>query len=248
MTQPTVQAAVRGVLLDVEGTTSSIQFVYEVMFPFARRGLDAYLQSNWDSSACREACEQIATDAGHQSLAAWAAGQQAKPQALIAAEATRLMDNDIKSTGLKQLQGLIWRAGFESRQMIAHIYPDVPPALEAWQSAGINLRVYSSGSVEAQRLFFGHTKHGDLSRHFTGHHDTRVGPKRQTESYQRIADHWGVEANDVLFLSDISEELDAAHDAGMQTALLLRPGNKPQRHGHGHTQISSFGQLKLAKR
>ncbi len=214
---------VRGVLLDVEGTTSSVKFVYDVMFPFARREMRAYLDRAWETSECADACEQIARDAGHESMDAWAAESGKPRQELVATEATRLMDADIKATGLKQLQGLVWRGGFESGQLVAHVYPDVPPALAAWRESGIDLRVYSSGSVEAQRLFFAHTEQGDLLPLFSGHYDTTTGGKRDLASYTTIAQDWGVSPGEVLFLSDVAEELDAARSAGMQTGLSATP-------------------------
>lgn len=238
-----IHAEVQGVLLDVEGTTSAVEFVYDVMFPFARQGLAAYLCDCWDKPDCQQACEQIAQDAGHESLELWAAG--ADPRRLVEAEALRLMDGDLKATGLKQLQGLIWRSGFERGQMVAHVFPDVPPAIEAWRNAGVDLRVYSSGSVTAQRLFFGHTECGDLLPLLSGHYDTHIGAKRESDSYTRIADDWRLPANVVLFLSDVTAELDAARDAGMHTALLVRPGNATQPEGHGHTVAESFAEIDL---
>lgn len=234
-----MQANVRGVLLDIEGTTSSVKFVYEVMFPYARRELDAYLSRAWNTEASAAACEQIARDAGGPSLAVWTGDKD--PLQAITAEVIRLMDADVKATGLKQLQGLIWRAGFESGQMVAHVYPDVPPALAAWRAAGLDLRIYSSGSVDAQRLFFGHTECGDLLPLFSGHYDTQIGGKREPASYTAIAQDWRLPPGDVLFLSDIAAELDAAQAAGMQTGLVLRPDNEPQ--PKGHPRIASFGEL-----
>lgn len=144
----------RGILLDIEGTTSSISFVYDVMFPFVRRELEAYLTNHWGEPELTAACEAIARDAGNTSLSA--------SRDSIQAEVIRLMDGDVKTTGLKQLQGLIWDAGFKSGEMKAHVYDDVPPAIAAWNSAGLDVRIYSSGSVQAQKLFFGHTIAGNL--------------------------------------------------------------------------------------
>lgn len=234
-----------GVLMDVEGTTSSVKFVYDVMFPFARRELGAYLAQAWDEPACQAACEQIAADAGHASLAAWTATTGGSTRELVEAEATRLMDADQKATGLKQLQGLIWKSGFDSGEMVAHVYPDVPPALDRWRAAGVDLRIYSSGSIQAQKLFFGHTQQGDLLPLLTGHYDTTTGPKREAASYTAIAADWGLAPESILFLSDITAELDAARDAGLQTALLLRPDNAPVEPGHGHAEVTSFGEIEV---
>lgn len=239
-----MQVSAQGVLLDVEGTTSSVHFVYDVMFPYARRQLADYLATQWQTEACQAACEQIAQDAGHDSLAAWTSNQDAP--ALVTQEVLRLMDGDVKATGLKQLQGLVWRSGFESGEMTAHVYPDVPPAFHAWREQSIDLRIYSSGSVTAQQLFFGHTEQGNLLPLLSGHYDTQIGPKREAASYRNIAEDWGLPASEVLFLSDVVAELDAAQQAGMQTGLLLRPGNAEQPAGHAHPQLASFAEIALS--
>ncbi|MEM8866221.1 MAG: acireductone synthase [Planctomycetota bacterium] len=243
----------RGILLDIEGTTSAIAYVYDVMFPYARTGLDGYLESHWGEAPLAEASEQIAQDAGHESLAAWS--QTGDAQQRVRDEAIRLMDADIKATGLKQLQGLIWEAGFKSGELRAHVFPDVPPALRAWQVAGMDLRIYSSGSVHAQQLFFGHVdlddesskdgKSGSLLPYFSGHYDTTTGPKREAASYKKIADDWQLPAADVLFLSDVVAEVDAAREAGMATSLVLRDGNAPVEDVNGHATIRSFDELTI---
>jgi enolase-phosphatase E1 len=252
-----IDHASRAILLDIEGTTSSVSFVYDMMFPFARRNLHAYLDSDWETEECRAACEQVARDAGHASLAEWAedaAGSEggdddvaALQRRLVHDEVVRLMDDDVKATGLKQLQGLIWRSGFESGELKAHVYDDVPPALDAWCSQGCDIRIYSSGSVQAQKLFFGHTIAGDLLDHFRGHYDTTTGPKREAESYRRIAADFGVPAGDILFLSDVAEELDAAKEAGLKTGLLRRPGNAEPPADHGHDELTDFTQVRLVE-
>jgi enolase-phosphatase E1 len=224
-----------GILLDIEGTTSSISFVYDVMFPFVRRELDDYLRRHWGQPELAAACDAIARDAGQPALAS--APDQVK------AEVLRLMDGDVKSTGLKQLQGLIWESGFKSGEMKAHVYDDVPPALTAWNQAGQDVRIYSSGSVQAQKLFFGHTIAGNLLLHFRGHYDTMTGPKREAASYVAIAAAFALPPRDILFLSDVTAELDAAKEAGMQTALVLRSGNAATKPGHGHPEIHNFAEV-----
>ncbi len=237
----------RGVLLDIEGTTSSVSFVYDVMFPAARRDLERFLRENWQTGEVRDACDLIAHDMGHDSLQVWCGSQTDDSQRqTVQEQVVRLMDSDAKTTGLKQLQGLIWRDGFESGSLRAHVYDDVVPALTAWNEAGLDVRIYSSGSIQAQKLFFGHTIHGDLLGQFRGHYDTTIGPKRELASYQRIAGEFGIPAQDVLFLSDVVAELDAARSAGLQTALCVRPGNAEVADGHGHAQIASFAQVELA--
>lgn len=239
----------RGVLLDIEGTTSSVSFVYDVMFPFVRRELQAYLSSNWGAESLNAACELIARDAGHESFTAWSAGaaSDAERRQLVADEITRLMDGDIKATGLKQLQGLIWQAGFESGELRAHVYDDVPAALSTWNEAGIYVRIYSSGSIAAQKLFFGHTIAGDLLQCVRGHYDTTTGAKKEPASYEQIASAFGLPAGDILFISDVVAELDAARAAGLQTALSLRPGNANVEPSHGHVEITTFAEVKICK-
>ena len=236
----------RGILLDIEGTTSSISFVYDVMFPFARRELAGYLRDQWGAGELSEACELIARDAGHDSFAAWVKDTSPDDaRRLVQDEVLRLMDGDVKATGLKQLQGLIWRAGFESGEMRAHVYDDVPPALAAWQTAGIDIRIYSSGSTAAQRLFFGHTVAGDLLDHFRGHYDTTTGAKQEVDSYNKIAADAGIPAGELLFISDVLAELAAASTAGLRTALAVRPGNATVAAGHSHPELTSFDQVRL---
>lgn len=241
------QLAASGVLLDIEGTTSSISFVYDVMFPYARRELDGYLEARWHDEDCRAACAQLARDLGFDSLAAFAGedATEAEQRLMVRGEVVRLMEADAKTTGLKQLQGLIWKEGFESGEMRAHVFDDVPPALLRWNANGLDVRIYSSGSVPAQRLFFGHTEYGDLLRHFKGHYDTTTGAKREAGSYAAIADDFDLPADEIVFLSDVIAELDAASTAGMKTCLCDRPGNKPVEAGHGHPVISNFAQLEL---
>ncbi len=235
----------RCLLLDIEGTTSSVRYVYDVLFPYAYERMGAFLKQNFSAPDVRAAAEQVARDAGAADLAGWLATQAgADPAEAVAAEALRLMDDDIKATGLKQLQGQIWKGGFEGGALRAHVYPDVPPALRSWTAAGRQVRIYSSGSVEAQRMFFGHTEHGDLLSYFSGHYDTRIGPKREAASYEAIARHCELSAGDLLFLSDIVAELDAARAAGMRTGLLLRPGNSPQP-AHDHPAIETFDAITL---
>ena len=242
------QFAARGILLDIEGTTSSISFVYDVMFPFVRRELDGWLEENWDSDACQAACRQIAIDAGCKDDRRQSHlpqnGESLHPQD-ISDEVVRLMDDDVKATGLKQLQGLIWESGFTSGEMLAHVYEDVPGALLNWNANGLDVRIYSSGSIAAQKLFFGHTEFGNLLPQFNGHYDTTTGSKKDQASYAAIAHEFDLPAGEIVFLSDVIAELDAARAAGMQTCLCIRPGNKPVEPGHGHPAVSNFAHLEF---
>jgi enolase-phosphatase E1 len=202
------------ILLDIEGTVSPLAFVHDVMFPYARKHAAAWLGAHWG----HEVIAQLARDAGVSSF----------HNALDAEDAVhRLMDADAKVTGLKQLQGLIWEQGFKSGDLCARLFADVAPGLQRFKEAGLVLRIYSSGSTHAQRLFFAHTEAGDLTALLSGYYDTTLGPKREAASYCAIAAHAGAPAGEILFLSDVVAELDAASTAGMRTGLALRPGNPP---------------------
>jgi enolase-phosphatase E1 len=241
----------RGILLDIEGTTSSVSFVYEVMFPYVRKHLTFEVFANWLEPEYIEAFHAIAKDNGHDSLDAWLKAQgltrenPIRAADVICKEVTRLMDADVKATGLKALQGLIWQSGFESGELKAHVYDDVLPALTAWTAAGNDVRIYSSGSVQAQKLFFGHTIAGNLLAHFRGHYDTTTGPKKEAESYRRIAADFKLPPTEILFLSDVVAELDAARQAGFQTALVIRPGSgaSPPIAEPSHPAIHSFVEI-----
>lgn len=230
----------RGVLLDVEGTTSSIAFVYEVLFTFARERVGDFLVAHGNDAAIRPAAIAILAEAGDP----WSDGDD--PSTFVprsAAAARELMRRDAKFGPLKTLQGLIWRSGFEAKSLVSHVFDDVPAALELWSGSGLDVRIYSSGSVEAQKLFFGHTAHGDLTPHLRGHYDTATGPKRETVSYERIAADMDLDPRQILFVSDVGEELDAARRAGMQTALADRPGNRPATSVFDHPVVTTFADI-----
>jgi enolase-phosphatase E1 len=201
------------ILTDIEGTTSSIDFVKDVLFPYARERLPAFVVTHADDSDVQHWLHEAAKEAGLVS-----ATQQEIIELLQS-----WIDADRKSTALKALQGMIWRDGYAGGEYRAHVYPEVPARLRAWHAAGLRLYVYSSGSVPAQKLFFAHTEAGDLCPLFSGYFDTETGPKREAASYRRIAEAIGLPPGEILFLSDIEAELDAAAAAGMQTTLLARP-------------------------
>ena len=159
------------------------------MFSFVRRELDGYLSAHWNTPFLRNACDQIARDAGHLDIIQWCGktSDEIERRQVVRDEVIRLMDADAKMTGLKQIQGLIWRSGFASGELQAHVYEDVPPALEAWNRAAIDVRIYSSGSIGAQKLFFAHAICGTLLPLIGGHYDTATGPKTEPEIYARIA-------------------------------------------------------------
>ena len=234
----------RILLLDIEGTTSSIAYVYEKLFPYVRGELRAYLAAHWNDLETREACERLAREAGAASLNAFAGGnEKCAGVEKIAAEIFRLMDSDVKSTGLKELQGLVSRAGYASGKLRSHFYPDVPPALKRWTDKGMRCCVYSSGSIAAQKNFYSHAEAGDLSAYIQANFDTTTGPKREAASYEKIAAALNADAGSVTFFSDVVEELNAAKEAGMGTVLIVRPGNKPALEGHGHKVAGDFNAI-----
>jgi len=204
---------VRAVLTDIEGTTSSIAFVKDVLFPYARERLPRFIEATRDDPTVARWLDATAREAGIDD----------PHSRRVVDTLLRWINEDRKATPLKALQGMIWKSGYEAGDYKAHIYPEVPAKLRAWKAHGLRLYVYSSGSVAAQKLFFGHTEAGDLGDLFDGWFDTEVGGKRERGSYLRIAEAIGLAPPAILFLSDIAAELEAAHGAGMQVTQLCRP-------------------------
>lgn len=193
---------------------------------------------------------QLANDDGAADWESWLARQSIAPtNASSAREAVRvqilkLMDIDSKSTGLKTLQGLIWANGFHSGKLQAHVFEDVLPAIESWRAKNIDIRIYSSGSIAAQKLFFGHiADRANCLYLFSGHYDTTIGSKRESASYQRVASDWGLPAEEILFISDVEAELIAASQAGLQVAASIRPGNLPLPESAPWPKITSFSEV-----
>jgi enolase-phosphatase E1 len=229
----------RAILLDVEGTTSSISFVHDVLFSHAKAHIADFLAARRHDAEVRAAAAGIATAAGLPAMNLDDADELGR----VSLAAIDLMNRDVKSTPLKLLQGMIWRGGYESGELVAHVFDDVPPALAQWSDSGLDVRIYSSGSIEAQRLFFGHTSHGSLLPHLRGHYDTTTGPKREAASYAAIAADMGLEPRRILFVSDVGEDLDAARRAGMATALAVRPGNRQPGGLLEHEPLESFAEI-----
>ena len=222
------------ILTDIEGTTSSISFVKDVLFPYARRELPRFVRERGDEPEVRRWLDMVAAEHGGICQ-----------DAVIVETLQGMIDQDRKHTALKALQGMIWLEGYRSRDFSAHVYPDVAPRLRAWRDAGHQLAVYSSGSVAAQKLLFGNSDAGDLLPLFDAFFNTEAGHKRDADSYRLIADRLHRAVGDVLFLSDVVAELDAAREAGMRTVLLDRREDYPQpRIGedatHGHLRVESF--------
>jgi enolase-phosphatase E1 len=207
----------RGILLDIEGTTTPIAFVYDVLFPFARTHA-AELLATADLNTLR--AEYDADTARGLQPPPWSSG----PVRYL----HWLMDQDRKSAALKELQGRIWQQGYANGLLHGEVFPDVPPALERWKRQGVDIRIYSSGSVLAQRLLFSTTRSGDLTGFLSGYFDTTTGPKTEAASYRSIAGAFALPPRDLLFISDVTRELDAAAAAGVGTLLCIRPGNAPQ--------------------
>lgn len=231
-----VQASgVRAVLTDIEGTTSSIAFVKDVLFPYAREHLLRFVETHRDDPEVARWLDATAHEAGIDD-----------PRSRRVTDTLlRWIDEDRKATPLKALQGMIWKAGYEAGDYKAHIYPEVPAKLRAWKARGLKLYVYSSGSVPAQQLFFGHTEAGDLAPLFDGWFDTEVGGKRERGSYLRIAEAIGLAPPAILFLSDIAAELDAARGAGMQALQLCRPPERCSETGM-HPCVADFDTITIA--
>lgn len=208
------------VLLDIEGTTTSISFVFDSLFPYAANHLVDFLAGKANDPAVKAACDAVRKDAlpDEQKLA---------PEQQVIAVVRRQMAADNKATGLKQLQGLIWKHGYESGAIKGHVYPDVPACFAAWRQQGRPIAIYSSGSVLAQKLLFRHSVAGDLSVHLAGHYDTTSGSKREAGSYASIAAAWGIKPDNITFCTDQPGEAEAAAAAGMVSVILMRPGNAP---------------------
>jgi len=203
---------IRAIVTDIEGTTSSISFVKDVLFPFAYERLPAFIETHGDKPEVQFWLHQAAEEEGIVEA----------PRQEIIELLLRWIKEDRKSTALKALQGMIWQEGYEAGEYRAHMYPEVSARLHAWRADGLHLYVYSSGSVPAQKLFFKYSEAGDLTPMFAGYFDTETGPKRERRSYELIAEAIGEQPGHILFLSDIVEELDAARDAGLRTGWLLR--------------------------
>jgi enolase-phosphatase E1 len=204
---------IQAIVTDIEGTTSSLSFVKDVLFPYARRRVGAFVRANGH----RPEVKRLLDDARA------AAGKALDVEALIAA-LERWIDEDRKITPLKALQGLIWEHGYRNSDFQGHVYPDAVRQLRAWRDRGLALYVYSSGSVKAQQLLFAHTAFGDLTNLFSGYFDTTIGGKKEAESYRRIAQALNLPPDRILFLSDVKEELDAARTAGFAVRWLVREG------------------------
>ena len=220
------------ILTDIEGTTSSLSFVRDVLFPYSRTHLPAFIKAHAQDPLIQKELEAI-----NQLKGAVLTQEEAIDQLLT------WIQQDQKVTPLKALQGLIWEAGYEQGDFHGHLYEDAARMLKVWASQGLKLYVFSSGSIKAQKLLFGHTEEGDLSPLFSDFFDTRIGSKQDPEAYRAIARATRQPASSILFLSDIGTELDAARAAGMATTQLIRE-NQPI-HSEQHAVAKTFDDIAL---
>jgi enolase-phosphatase E1 len=220
----------RGLLFDIEGTTTDLAFVQGVLFPYSRAHLPSYVRAHAGDPEVRLAVESVLETARIE-------GQAPRDLEDAIAVLQRWTQADRKHGALKALQGLVWRAGYEGGVLLAHVFDDVPPCLRRWRDRGLILAIFSSGSVLAQRLLFAHTTFGDLTGLFDHYFDTTTGAKNEPASYRAIASGVGLAAAQMAFFSDAPAELDAAREAGMRTLQVLRPGVRP---ATGHVQVADF--------
>lgn len=224
---------IKAILTDIEGTTSAVSFVFDVLFPYAARHLPGFVSEHAAEPAVAEQLEAVRRESG-------------EPEASVERVVAILLEwiaEDRKATPLKALQGMVWEQGYRAGQLKGHVYPDAVEALRRWHAEGYQLYVYSSGSIQAQKLIFGCSEAGDLSPLFSGYFDTTSGPKREAGSYRRIVEAIGLPAEEVLFLSDVVQELDAAREAGLPTIGLAREGGELA----GHPTVASFAVIDPAR-
>lgn len=238
-------APIRGILLDIEGTTTPISFVHEVLFSYARANLINYLSTHFDSAETRADLARLREE--HTADV----GAKLNPPPLVnetgddeiesvVAYVNWLIDRDRKSPALKTLQGKIWRQGYLEGTLKSELFEDVAPAFKRWKSADVSINIFSSGSVLAQKLLFAHTQAGDFSGFIDNYFDTTTGSKTDVESYRSITQSLRLPPQNILFISDVVAELDAASEAGLETLMCLRPGNAPQPTGEQHRIVRTF--------
>ena len=235
-------------LLDIEGTTCPVSFVSDVLFPFAKQELSTYIKQNWDkipdNKPIQAAKKEWLDDESPESMQIKQQamkGETEEIEALIQ-YLKHLISIDKKSTALKDLQGKIWEHGYNNGDLKSQLFPETAECLQEWRKQGITLSVYSSGSVQAQKLLYKHSPAGDLEKLFSHWFDTHTGPKKSTESYIRIAEQLGSSPNKIWFVSDNGAECDSARLAGMHTLFSLRDGN-PDRDPRDHTVVQSLREV-----
>lgn len=225
---------IKTIVTDIEGTTSSLSFVKDVLFPYARERMAAFIREHAADAEVSPLLRDVATQA-----------RRALTVDESISELRRWIDEDRKYTSLKAIQGLIWQNGYRQGDFHGHIYADAYEQLKAWREAGLHLYVFSSGSVYAQKLLFGHTEYGDLTPLFNGYFDTRVGAKIERTAYEAIVAEIGRPTSEIIFLSDIVAELDAAKQAGLHTIWFVRDGGLQT--DPPHPQVRSFSEIDLGR-
>ena len=226
---------IQAILTDIEGTTTSLAFVKDVLFPYAYEHMQRFMVENRTNPAVAKLIDDVRYEVNNPVLSLSGAIEQLK----------QWIRDDKKITPLKAIQGLMWQQGYANGDFTGHVYPDAVAGLQVWHAQGLQLYVYSSGSVQAQQLLFGYSDAGDLTPLFSGYFDTQVGHKREIGAYQHIAQAIGIAPEHILFLSDIREELDAAQQAGMQTCALVRENQATE--GLQHPWVENFAQIDLTK-
>lgn len=250
--EPSLLEGVKALIVDIEGTTTPIGFVKETLFPYAEENVESFLTKRYDDEETQQdikALQELAAKEKADGVeGAVEIPKEGSKEDIIKAVVDNVkwqMDEDRKTTALKQLQGHIWREGYKTGQIKAELFEDVGPALQQIVEEGVNVYVYSSGSVEAQKLLFGNTEEGDLLELFTDFFDTTIGNKKDSGSYKKIVEKIGVSPEEILFLTDTPEEATAASKAGLRSALVARDGNEEltEEHFQNFLVIESFGEL-----
>jgi enolase-phosphatase E1 len=239
--------SIQAILLDIEGTTTPIDFVLRTLFPFARQRLEQFLLERGTEPSIRE--DVAALRMQHRADAEeklkpprWVDDSPSAELASASAYGAWLIGRDSKCSALKSLQGKIWQEGYRTGDLRGEVYPDVPVALARWSRQGKIISIFSSGSVLAQKLLFGNTASGDLTGFLRAYFDTTTGPKNVPGSYLRIAETLALETQNILFVSDVAKELDAARDAAMQTMLCVRT-ESTERIASAHRVVNSFEEV-----
>ena len=232
----------KAILLDIEGTTTPIDFVHKTLFPFAKAKIGEYVEAHFDE--IKTEIEQLQTEYRKDfTEQVYGRDFRADSAESVANYLKFLIDVDRKSTPLKSLQGKIWQAGYESGELQSVVFADVPRAFERWKKQGKKVAIFSSGSVLAQKLIFKYSNFGDLSAFISNYFDTNIGGKKEAESYEKIARELKLKPDEILFISDVAAELDAAEEAGFQTVLSIREGNGVVQKPINHNAIASFSDL-----
>ncbi len=228
------------ILLDIEGTTTPVEYVFGVLFPFAKVHVDAFLQTHDQEQAVQADLKRLQLEYEVERTQGLSVPEWNENSTTAAVPYIRyLIESDRKSTGLKSLQGKIWEQGYRDGTLRSHIFTDVKPAFERWTRALKQLFIFSSGSVLSQQLLFRHTEVGDLTSFLSGYFDTKTGSKKEADSYRKIAQIIDVSPDRILFISDVTSELKAAQSAGMQTLFSFRPGNHSS-DSEGFKVVESF--------